>query len=202
MSDASGPSRLSATPIESKAARDLELIRDAMERSTRFTAVPGWGGIGMGVVALIAWGLGTLGEAPGDWVLCWLAAAPVAILVGVIAMLRKAGRENVSLGGAAGRRFGLGLLPPLLLGAVLTAAVWPLGAWTLLPGVWLMSYGAGVLAGGTHSVRVVPVMGVCFMALGAVALFSTPRVGHALLATGFGGLHIAFGWWILRRYGG
>jgi hypothetical protein len=52
------------------------------------------------------------------------------------------------------------------------------------------------------SVRIVPVMGVLFMALGVAALFAAPGVGNVLMAAGFGGLHIAFGVAIARNYGG
>jgi hypothetical protein len=45
-------------------------------------------------------------------------------------------------------------------------------------------------------------MGLCFMVLGAVALFCPPSWGNAFLASGFGGLHILFGAVIARKYGG
>jgi hypothetical protein len=203
MSEPLPESRLTTTPtpIEDKAARDLRFIRDAMERASQFTAVPGWGGVGMGAVALLAWAASIRGSAE-TWFVYWLVAAPVATAVGAAAMVRKARSTRVMLTGAAGRRFSLGLLPPLVAGAVLTAGLGSAGLTGWLPGVWLLLYGTAVVTGGVSSVRVVPVMGLCFMSLGTLALFTPPGVARNLLAVGFGGLHLVFGWCILRRYGG
>jgi hypothetical protein len=126
----------------------------------------------------------------------------VAIGIGVWAMSRKARKADLPLLSGAGRRFFLSFLPPALAGAVLTGALVRSGDLSLIPGVWLLLYGAAVVTGGTFSVRVVPLMGLCFMVLGGIALVSEPSWGDPLLAAGFGGLHLIFGLYIARKHGG
>jgi len=63
-------------------------------------------------------------------------------------------------------------------------------------------YGAGIITGGLYSVPAVPVMGLCFMAAGALAVVAPATWSNWFLAAGFGGLHIAFGFFIARRHGG
>ncbi|HEY7611786.1 MAG TPA: hypothetical protein VH764_02230 [Gemmatimonadales bacterium] len=195
-------SRPGPKPIHARAMDDLSFIRRTMERATAFTAVPGWGGVMMGAVALTAAGVASRAGSPLAWVIAWLAAAAVALLIGGWTMSVKARRAGTPLLSWSGQRFVLSFLPPLAVGVLLTIELVRSDRMHLLPGVWLLLYGSGVVTGGAFSVRAVPVMGICFMLLGVAALFGPAQWGNPLMAAGFGGLHIVFGLLIARRYGG
>lgn len=180
---------------------DLSFIRATMERATAFTAVPGWGGVLMGLTALGAALLAASQPDPAGWLAVWIGEAVAAVLIGSVAMGLKARGAGSTVLSRPGRQFLLGSSPPIVVGGLLTLALAQAGLHSLLPGAWLLLYGAGVVTGGAYSVRVVPAMGLAFLALGAVALF-VPAWGNLLLAVGFGGLHIGFGLLIARRYGG
>jgi hypothetical protein len=188
--------------LQDRAAANLRYIRDTMERAGSFTAVPGRGGIAMGGIALAA---GFTASRQGDfhgWLTTWMWAAALAFLTGLVTMGRKAAAARTPLLSGPGRKFALALVPPLLAGALLTLALRGTGNPALIAGAWMLLYGAGITAGGAHSVRVVPVMGCCFLALGAATLFTRPEWANLLLTAGFGVLHIAFGIVITRKYGG
>lgn len=188
--------------LGSRAIDNLRFIRETMERASSFTAVPGWGGVAMGASALAAAGLSPRARTPGEWLGIWLAEAFVALGIGVWAITTKARQANIPLFAGPARRFLLTLSPPLAAGALVTLALERAGQTQVLPGIWLLLYGTAVVTGGAFSVRVVPVMGVGFMLLGAISLFCPPSWGTAFLAAGFGGLQIVFGVLIAKRYGG
>jgi hypothetical protein len=173
-----------------------------MERAGAFTAVPGVGGIALGCSALAVAALARRLGNSDAWLVAWLGEAVLACLIGVAAAAHKAHNVGLPLLSGPGRKFLVGFAPPLLAGALLTLVLLRAGLVAALPGVWLLLYGTGVLCGGASSVKVVPAMGVCFMAIGAAALFAPAAWGNALLAAGFGGLHILFGFWITVKYGG
>jgi hypothetical protein len=189
-------------PIQSRAIDNLQFIRETMERAGSFTAVPGVGQIGMGATALFAALIAAEQASHDAWLAIWLVEAAVAFAVGFWAMLLKARAARLPLLSAAGRKFGLSLAPPLLVCALLTVVLYLHGASELIPGVWLLLYGTGVVTAGAFSVRVIPVMGLCFMAAGTAALLSPASWANWYMAAGFGGLHVAFGIVIARRYGG
>lgn len=184
------------------AAENLVFIRDAMERAGSFTAVPGWGGVVMGLTGLAAAIIAAGQQTSAGWLLTWLAAAAIATIAGVISMLLKSRESGVAFFSRPARQFAFSYLPAILAGILLTAALVRANLHSFLPGLWLLLYGAAVVAGGTYSVRVVPLMGILFFFLGAVALFTSPLIGNLCLAAGFGVLHIVFGAIIARRYGG
>jgi hypothetical protein len=190
-------------PVElhERAMDNLQYIRRTLERAGSFTAVPGKGGVAMGVVALLAARLAVLQPGAGGWLAVWALAAVVAMAIGIAGAALKSRRFQIPLFSGPGRKFIAGFAPALLAGAVLTAVFYRAGISGFLPGVWLLLYGAAVLSGGWASVRVVPIMGACFMFVGTAALM-LPGWNDLLLPVGFGGLHLIFGTVIAVKYGG
>lgn len=190
------------TPIQDHAIDNLRYIRETMERAGSFTAVPGWGGVAMGATALAAAGLASHAPSRQMWMLYWMLEGVIAVAAGMVAMSRKASAAGLPLWNPPARKFLFSFVPPLIAGAALTLALWHAGAVNTIPGVWLMLYGTGVIAGGAFSTPVVPVMGACFLATGAVAIFTPPAWSDFWLGFGFGALHVVFGAVIARKYGG
>jgi hypothetical protein len=191
--------------IQAHAMDNLRYIRQTMERAGSFTAVPGIGGMLMGSTALAAAWVASHRTDPVGWLAVWLVEAVLAMLIGIAGAELKSRRARLALLSGPGRKFIAGFAPALLAGAVLTFVLFRAGQVVLIPGMWLLLYGAGVVSGGGASVRVVPLMGGCFMTMGAAALClpaATFAGNDILLAAAFGGLHILFGTIIAVKYGG
>ena len=188
--------------LQARAMDNLQFIRDTMAQAASFTAVSGVGMVVVGALAVAASLLvGRLGG-PRAQVLAWSAVAGVAALVSTVTTVRKARAARMPVLSGPGRKLLLNFLPPMLVGALLTAVLVRAGMDALLPGVWLLLYGTAVVAGGAFSVRILPAMGACIMLIGAAALFAPPALGNLFMAVGFGGAHLVFGTLIARRHGG
>ena len=188
--------------INDRAFENLKFIRETMERAGSFTAVPGWGGILMGVSALMTAVISSRLPSQDWWFASWLGEAALALAIGGSAMVQKAKAVQSPLLYGPGRKFALSLCPAMIAGAVLTLVLFQNRLFGLMPGTWLLLYGVSIVTSGAVSVKVVPIMGLSFMALGAVALFAPFEWANWFMAAGFGALHIAFGIVIARRYGG
>ena len=134
--------------------------------------------------------------------LVWLAEALLSVAIGVMSTGFKARAARLPLWNGPVRKFVWSIVPSLIVGALLTLVLLRADHHVLLPGVWLLLYGTGVVTGGAVSVRIVPMMGLCFMVLGALSLLGPMAWGNALLMVGFGGMHVLFGLLIARRHGG
>jgi len=187
--------------LHAHAMDNLRYIRQTLERAGSFTAVPGVGGALMGCTALAAAWMAGRQTTSAAWLKVWTLEAGVALLIGIAGAALKSRRFKLALLSGPGYKFIAGFAPAMLAGAVLTAVLFRAGMPGFLPGVWLLLYGVGIISGGYSSVRVVPLMGACFMLAGVAALL-LPGWNDALLAAGFGGLHVVFGSVIAVRYGG
>jgi hypothetical protein len=183
-------------------ADDLRFIRDTMERSAAFTAVSGWGQVLLGFTAFATAWLAARQVSSFAWLRVWLGEAVLAVVIALLSCTWKANRRGLPLFSGPARKVALGLAPPLVAGAFLTFLLFRAGLQSALPATWLLLYGVGIITGGAFSVAIVPVMGVCFMLLGGLAVLAPAAWGNWFLAAGFGGLHIVFGFLIAKRHGG
>ena len=188
--------------LHDRAMDNLRYIRETMELATAFTGISGWGEIAIGVTALIATAIAAQQPTFNAWLAVWIAEGLISLLIAGWSMDRKTRAIKMPLGSGPGRKAVFSLTPPMLAGGLLTIVLVQAGLTNAIPGVWLLLYGTGVITGGMYSVRVVPIMGICLMVLGALALFSPPAFANWFMAAGFGGLHVVFGAIIVRKYGG
>jgi hypothetical protein len=188
--------------LHERAMDNLRYIRETMERATAFTGISGWGEVAIGVTALAASALAAVQPTYKAWLAVWIADGLISLLIAGWSMDRKARAAQMPLVSGPGRKAVFSLSPPIIAGGLLTIMLFQSGQTNAIPGVWLLLYGTGVITGGMFSVPVVPIMGLCFMILGAAALFAPPSFTNWFMAAGFGGLHIVFGLIISRKYGG
>ncbi len=188
-------------PLPLRALDDLRYIRETMERSAAFTASPGWGQLLMGVTALAAAAVASRQSTPTRWLSVWLIEAVVAVAIALPATQLKAHRTGLVLTSGPSRKFAWGFLPLIGAAVLLTAVLVRAHEFSLLPGVWLLLYGAAIVSAATFSIPILRGMGLGFLAAGALALYH-PSWGNLLMATAFGGLHIVFGAWIGAKHGG
>ena len=188
--------------ISDRAADNLKFIRETMERSTHFTAVPGYGGMLMGATAIVAAYIALQQVTLRDRLIVWLTEACLAFAIGLLAMWQKSKIAKTSLFSAPARKFAFGFAPSLIAGVVITLGLWRFEHYEMMAPAWMLLYGAAVVTGGAFSVRIVPLMGWMFIGLGAIAIALPPGYGNYLMGLSFGLLHIIFGAIIAKRYGG
>ncbi len=188
--------------LHERAMDNLRYIRETMERATAFTGISGWGEVAIGGTAFVACLLARSQSTFNAWLAVWIAEGLISLLIAGWSMDRKARAVQMPLVSGPGRKAVFSLSPPIIAGGLLTIVLVRAGLTNAIPGVWLLLYGTGVITGGMFSVRVVPIMGLCFMVLGAFALFVPASFADWFMAAGFGGLHVVFGLIIARKYGG
>ena len=196
------PTRPEPPALHERAMDNLRYIRETMERATAFTAISGWGEVAIGITALVASVVAARQSSSKMWLAVWIVEGTISLLIAGWSMDRKARAVQMPLVSGPGRKAVFSLSPPIIAGGLLTVVLFRADLTNAIPGCWLLLYGTGVITGGMFSVPIVPIMGICFMALGAAALFAPPELANWFMAAGFGALHVVFGVIIARKYGG
>ncbi|MCR9277748.1 MAG: hypothetical protein NXH85_07205 [Pseudomonadaceae bacterium] len=187
--------------LSEHAAGNLAYIRQTIGRTRTVSSLSGAGLIAMGLVGCVASALASgLWVTPSDpdSLIIWQLAAVAAVVVGGSSIAWRAHRTSEPFWTDAGRRFTTCLAPCLALGAALTVNMSGTESATLLPGIWLFSYGAGVLAAGTYASAPLQLLGLSLCLLGTMAL-TAPQTSAAALLCGFGLGHLFLGAVFLRR---
>ena len=188
--------------MQARAMDNLRFIRETMEAAGTFTAVSGWGQVVIGATAVVAAYIAEQMTHPKDWVMVWAVEAFVALTISVWFMYNKARSASLPLLTGTARKLLFSFTPIFVVGLVVTFALLQRGLSPLLPAMWMLLYGSGVVAAGAFSVRIIPVMGAAFILIGGAALWAPSSWSMGLMMLSFGVLHMAFGVIIARRHGG
>ena len=206
---------------QQRAAAELQVIRQLMERPIRFSTMSGKSGILAGAAALG-------GLAASGWVwrnfhplgrqlllsgLIWAGVFLLSLGGAILLTWRRERSQGMAFWTPVKRRVLSAVLPPFLAAMALTAGVvillWsdPIGSaglWMVIAPCWMLFYGVALWQVGQFSVPPVRALGVAFLAGGLVAALLPPlmRDPVATLGVSFGGFHLVYGLLVWRRYGG
>jgi hypothetical protein len=201
-----------------KAARELQVIRELMQRPVRYSTMSGLSGILAGLAALT--GVladrvvsGRLAHDPlqavkinmGVWAGVFLLAFTAAVLLTRI----RERRQGMPFWSDIKKRILLTILPPFVAGVGLTLVVvyrvWAQGGsttWGLIPAIWMLFYGVALWQVGLYSPVEVRVLGAAFILAGLLAGALLHGCPYLALGATFGGFHILYGIVVWFRHGG
>jgi hypothetical protein len=191
-----------------QAEDQVALIRTVLERTTKFTGLPGAACVIAGGLAVAGAGAaGALGAEfrsgeeyggrHGLLAAIWIATALVSLAEIVVLSVLAARRQNRPAWTSLVRRVIVATLPGLYLGLALGEFARRSGRLDALPGLWCLAYGASLLGLGLYAGWKANLAGVLFLAAGTLALLGVLPGGNLLMAVSFGGIHVLLGILIL-----
>lgn len=202
-------STLSA-PLE-EARENLRVIRQTMERSTKYSTLSGLSGVLIGVVAIFGvvisraiFGVGQVSVAEPRLIqiaTVWAVVLIAAVTIEFLANKRRARQVGKHVVSPLGAHIIVAALPGFIAAAVLTAFFVMHGLLFSIWGVWMLCYGLAICAVGLFSVKPVSILGGAFVLAGAVTLLLPPSAQLPMMALTFGGFHIIYGVLMARKHG-
>ena len=196
-----------------EARENLRVIRQTMDRSTKYSTLSGLSGVLIGIVAIIGV-LITYKIHTREWfsvhstvspiaavAAVWGSAMVLAIAIEFLANKRRAARVGKHLASRLGAHIIIAAIPGFLAGGVLTCFFALHGLIYYVWGIWMICYGLAICAVGLFSVRPVSMLGASFVTAGAITLLLPLGYHLPMMAVTFGGFHIIYGIAMARRHG-
>ena len=191
-----------------EAEENLRVIRELMERSTKYSTFSGLSGILAGAASIVGCLIThSLANRPPEsdafrvpFLITWSLVILFAIGADFLLMKRRAARVGKRIVSRLGKQMVFAAGPGLGMGVLLTFYLFQHNMLTNVYPFWMLSYGIAVCAVGQFSQREVKVLGVAFLLAGALTLL-VPSLGLPLMALSFGGFHIVYALLISRKDG-
>ncbi|MDC1141829.1 hypothetical protein OAU50_01950 [Planctomycetota bacterium] len=193
---------------------DLQTIRAALEANARLTSLSGAAMLASGLLTFFAAGItASLGLAEpasrnglqGDLLLkmvaLWSATFVIAVGINLAGMVYRARRDGQSLAMRLGRRFLFAMLPAIAVGGALSLGMALQAQLETIFAVWMLTYGAALLAASAHSITSVRVLGLLALICGVLGVVPGLDLDFVLFLTTFGAGHFLLGIWVGVRHG-
>ncbi|KXK32206.1 MAG: membrane protein [Bacteroidetes bacterium OLB12] len=197
--------------------KDLESIRQLMERSVKFLSLSGLSGILAGLYALVgaavAYFMVHFPMSPveyrqeslqGNQVILKLLGIAVLVLVvslitGYVLANQKAKKKGVKVWNTTSRRLVVNLAIPLVTGALFILILLWNGHYGVAAPACLVFYGLALLNASAHLFDEIRYLGYSEIVLGLICAL-LPGYGLIFWAVGFGVLHILYGTLMYKKY--
>ncbi len=192
--------------------KDLNEIKDLMNKSSRFISLSGLSGILAGIYALIGaavaywlvtqYSYGTLildGQIFRLVLLDLFLVAFFSIITGIVLTTRKAKKNNAKMWDATSKRLVVNFLIPLVAGGLYILIILSNGKYGQTGGLMLIFYGLALVNASKYSIGDIRYLGYIEIVLGLIATLF-PGYGFWLWVLGFGVMHIVYGAWMHFKY--
>jgi len=199
-------------PLE-EARENLRVIRQTMERSTKYSTLSGLSGILIGLSAIVSV-IATsrilharyhahqpLQSAYPSLGVLWLCELALAVGIEFACNKRRARYVGKRVASPLGAHIIVAALPAFVGALALTAFFALHGLAALVWGIWMLTYGLAICAVGLFSVRPVSYLGSAFVLAGAVTLLLPTQLQLFMMGLTFGGFHIVYGALMGRKHG-
>ncbi len=194
-------------PDAREAEENLRVIRQLMERSTKYSTFSGFSGILAGAASITGC-LVTRSLSQTDpaafrvaFLVTWSLVILFAIGADYLLTKRRAARVGKRVLSRLGKQMFLASAPGLGTGALLTLYFLRHNLLGDIYPVWMLCYGIAVCAVGLFSQREVSYLGAAFLLAGAATLLFCPTFGLPMMAVTFGAFHILYGIAVSRKDG-